>query len=272
MAETSLAEMINEEQLALMDVKRPWYLLVEAEAELSKRIRDKPYRIHHDAVFESLISTSRMLVIDLASFTVDMLKKGGLLGQVKARSHELPRKRKPTRDDASLERLLASYHDAAFARLFGESIDGRGRGPSAAGVDELRERFDQQVQDVLSERHRHAHRHERSDKAETEKLLSMAELGEQFAHLERLLNDLRLLCESATMGYTEMNYRAARESAPYLVDLILLGCSVADDRRDRIYDELHAQHDAGSGEPVEPGDEPDLFNDFRPILRLLGPG
>jgi hypothetical protein len=93
MAQKSLAEMISEAQWALMDLRRPWYLLAEVEAELSKRIRGKPYRIHHDVVFESLISTSRMLLIDLASFSVDMLKKGGVLGQVKARSHELPCKR-----------------------------------------------------------------------------------------------------------------------------------------------------------------------------------
>jgi hypothetical protein len=139
-------------------------------------------------------------------------------------------------------------------------VNAKGTGPNADGVDALREAFAARLDDVISDRNgNRAHAYERSVSSETATILGVTELAARFTYVEGLLNDLQIVCEGATLRYTEMNALPAERAVPHLVDLILLGRCVED--RAAIYERLHAEDDTHSAT---------LFNAYDAIRKARG--
>src|SRR5690606_20079543 len=173
-----------------------------------------------------------------------------------------------TQSDPHYFALRKQEHAESYVRLFPSDP---APNPHAADVQDLRNRFAQRAKPVLDDRNdNRAHPYETSSKARA-MMLSLERLREFFTYAEQLLNDIRHVAFHSGTSHSDMNYASTDEVAKDLVDTLLLGprrrilVVRGATPRNEYYDELHAAHDASTGDGG-----PKNFNDFVPQLGPRG--
>jgi hypothetical protein len=223
MSET-LEEFFDHWQFGLRDLNQRLLLLERFVAELDRVRRGKPYFPWNDVIWQQMVDTNAMLVIDFASWVNGVCQRGGLLGTLKARYAKAFSKKRPW--DSQLERggdsYIASVHDRghaeAFARVFPDATDQAG-----SGFEGLQSRLNSEMEAVLLERDQvRAHRYEKGEKTATP--LEVHELREKLDGAMELMADLRGMAVGNTLAIDgESTFASIEETARELVFSFLLG-------------------------------------------------
>lgn len=197
------------------------------EAELGSVTRRKPFTVRNGTLWHALVSTHRMLIIDVAAFgdavgkwmvkafTGDSLH---YLSVSKTRARQLHPKRPPEETVTMLTKQLRY--------LFGADAAQR----SAARQDDVlefkrvqRERYEASL--LKSARDSHAHRYGAPDSVRT---IGFADLARELRRCGKTLNALRLLVSCSTYEMPTLSAPRSRRGshgsdANDLVDLLVLG-------------------------------------------------
>lgn len=273
--ESVLLKAIVPFERSLREIKRRWYYLSAFEHHLERASRGKPFSVVNSIAYQMALDSYHMLVIDLNAWILRQRERAGLFPLMRSRLGSLTRKLPTHRRDGPnghLFRFDTEEHSKAFELLFpGLSPET----PLDADVDALEKRVWAQCERVNRDRninraHAHQRRQGRAD------WVGVAELGEVFEFLEKLLSAVRLIADFSCTSYDDMNATDVVEAAQEWVDQVLIGlpyrrrlvmqdpktqANEYDDDgptldRDDYYARLHAVHDARDVNAPEK-----LFND-----------
>lgn len=286
-----IEELVRKHEDTILRIKTRLYFLITLEDELQVITRKKTFKIRNDISYRTIIDTWDMLVIDLASLGRGMLGSGGFFNQLKANLGEVkPAKKKdieaPTGsiqtlgdpmsgeeldqvklelDDHFVEMIYKAQQEQLF-KLFPKLKDRPSKKINHQDVDDLKDRFDAIVRDIISDRDTNrAHKFENLNNKTIQPKLDFKILAKKFEEIEEMLNGLRNISTQSTFSYSDMNYANKKETAKDLVNSVLWGTSKMEDVftginrelcsphigrqlygwmiRDRFVEQIHKEHD-----------------------------
>ncbi|PIP95052.1 MAG: hypothetical protein COW00_17845 [Bdellovibrio sp. CG12_big_fil_rev_8_21_14_0_65_39_13] len=269
-----LINLIEEHERYFLIVKKRFYFLENILKELDSTTKSKRFNIRGDVIYQMLRDSYSMLVIDLASIGRGMIRKKGFFRKLPNFAKELE---KPTqkliaksyfaahqRQDSFLESLILKSCLESYGRLFPGCISKGKSMPTQDDFNDLKENFYSICEAIIKDRDRNrAHSYENAEtRKESVRLLTIKDLEEKFFKLEKLMNDLRLICSNSSYGSNDVNFSNSEGMAKSIVDLILIGdhnsiniaFGISQDMKDSFgiypyeyrnpyYEELHYRHE-----------------------------
>jgi hypothetical protein len=286
-----IEELIQQHEDTILRIKTRLYFLIALEDELQSITRRKTFKIKNDISYRTIVDTWDMLVIDLASLGRGMLGSGGFFNQFKANLGEVkPAKKKEieapkgsiqyvgnpvSEEDLDRVRLELDKHfvetvykaqQEQLFKLFPKLKDRQPRKINHQDVDDLKDRFDAIVGDIVSDRDTNrAHKFENLNNKTIQPKLDFKILAKKFEEIEEMLNGLRNISTQSTFAYSDMNFANKKETAKDLVNSVLWGTNKMEDVftglnkelssphlgrqlygwmiRDRFIEQIHVEHD-----------------------------
>lgn len=244
-----IEELFRQHEDTILRIKTRLYFLIELEDELQAITRKKTFKIKNDISYRTIVDTWDMLVIDLASLGRGMLGRGGFFNQLKANLGEVNTAKKKDieapggsihsvgeplleedlarvrieLDEHFVEMVYKAQQEQLF-KLFPKLKDRNPRKISHQDVDDLKDRFEAIVRDIISDRDTNrAHKFENLNNKIIQPRLDFKILAKKFEEIEEMLNGLRSISIQSTFGYSDMNFANKRETAKDLVNSILWG-------------------------------------------------
>jgi hypothetical protein len=217
-APTSI-ERIEAEEAILLQFWTRFVALQAFEAELIARTGTREFEIANTVIWAAMIAKRDLLVIHFASWIRGITGNGGLFKQLRANHFpELRRAFSATRTEqpgiAGRDRRRVQID----LRLPGAAQRGR---LDPADIDDLGTAVHGELAPVVADRNSfRAHPYERGDR-DGVRWLAIEEVEGLLLAAQRLMNDLRLLIDNSTFGYSYQSLTGAENAARDLVDLLL---------------------------------------------------
>jgi hypothetical protein len=216
--------LIEEQEQILLGFGTRFTTLRAFERELIARTGEYTFQIANTVVWDAMFAKRDLLVIQFASWIRGMYKQGGFFGQLRAhhlqelRDAFMTSRTEPPRIPGRDPRRLR-----IDARLPGAAQRGT---LDAIDIDALKDAVYTEFKPLVDDRDSfRAHPFERGQKANA-RMLALDEIEALLHSAQSLLNDLRLLVNNSTLGYTYLSLTNAQEAAADLVDLLLFGSTL----------------------------------------------
>ena len=245
--------LIRELEDDVLRIKKRFYYLEKFLGRVKEVTGERPFRIRNDIVWQTIVDSYEMLIIDFASLIRGMCQEGGFFGQLKQHCAELrvrsyrkfkatepciaENPRNPMTDEQrkNLVKYVMLDEQKMYARIAEEAFDFLF--PSAKGaeerranhdlIDELKNDFMKVAEEVVKDRDSfRAHRYEKSREHRElgrEDKLTLDRLKHHFDHVEETLTKIRLLATNSSFAFSDMNGCDGDETAADLVDIVMLG-------------------------------------------------
>jgi hypothetical protein len=224
--EHPMETLLNDAHEKLLTLWKRQYSLEAIDIEWLRITQGRSYRIHDEAVFQMVMDTASMNIIDLTSWGIGMYDAGvSLLTRVRNQYlNRFPaaRQKKPEESSPSnpeLTELMDCAHAEARSRLFPNADS---RALTSADGQELIDRFKTKVAALRDDRNKNrAHAYENRTHGSATPL-NVAEVRSCFTMAQELLNDLSLVAGGSTWSENDLNSNDAVLAAEDVVDIVLL--------------------------------------------------
>jgi len=244
----TLKELIEQHENTLIRIKMRLFFLLSFEEELIKITREKPFTIRNDIVYRSIFDIWDMLIIDLASLSKGMLGRGGFFNQFKANLNQFKPKKKTDIEaplgtihsvdplpqdrldeikvelDAHFVEMAYRTHQKQLFDLFPNLGKRKEKKVKPEDVDELKDRFEQIVLEVIHDRDENrAHRYEDLKNKTAQTRLTFKKLEIKFRDIENILNAIKIIATGINLANNDLNYVSKEVTSEELIFAILWG-------------------------------------------------
>lgn len=216
--QASALTLIEEQEQILLRFRTQFVALKAFENELVARTCTRVFNIANTVVWDAILAKRDLLVIHFASWIRGMGTGGGFFGQLGA--HHL-RELRDAFDNVCRDTVDVGRRRARVVARF-SAAEQRGR-LEPGDIDDLRSAVRTELEPVVLDRDSfRAHPYERGQKANA-RMLALTDIAASLDSAEGLLNDLRLLVNNSTFGYSYQSLTSPDDAAADLVDLLLFG-------------------------------------------------
>ena len=259
-----IEELFHQHENIILNIKSRLYFLIDIEEELRAVTKNKAFKIKNDISYRTIMDTWDMLVIDLSSLGKGMYEKAGFFNQLKSNLDQLNTAAKNnakksvggilrSNNSMSKEEIeMSSYisemiqkaQQEKLSMLFPKLRDRNPRKINVQDIDDLKAKFKNIVQDVISDRdNNRAHRYQTlNNNMPIIPRLDFENLRKKFDAIEEILNGLRSISNQSTFEYSYMNLVNSREIANDFVHSVLWGTSKMQDISTGLNKELSSPH------------------------------
>lgn len=238
----TLENLLQEIEKNVTVIKKRFYYLNNFVDEVNKVTFEKRLIIRNDIIWQMLVDSYAMLVIDLASLCHGMIEPGGFFNKLKEFSGELRVKsyRKiadteiigsapsdlKNRIQVDFKKAAAQHIKDAFFRLFPDLQGSDEMKANDKHINALKTRFVTFAAEVRNDRDKyHAHRYQKKKgNINTQSLkLTLAKIETHFEHLEQIISDISLVTTNTSHVYSDLNADISDSTCRDLVDLVSIG-------------------------------------------------
>lgn len=246
----TLEDLLSEIEYKVLQIKKRFYSIKAILDELKKVTGDKKFTIKNDIIWQMVIDSYEMLIIDLASLYRGMCEGGGFFGQLKSHSSELRKRshrkmevgepmlventnhrftekdRKRFIDEMKQDtrKMLAKGIQDSLLELFPELKDSVYMKAKHNHIEALKNRFWEMSKELVQDRDDvRAHKYEGKPIDSNAEKITPEKLEEHFTRLEKMLNAIRIAGLNSSFGYSNMNWSDVDRTAQDVVDLAMNG-------------------------------------------------